>query len=62
MSLDGNDIRILQVLQSRAAVLPAIAEKVKVSVPTVSSKVSNLRGWAPLEGTGPIWTPKGWER
>lgn len=51
MSLDGNDIRILQVLQSNGRLsFRQIAEKVKVSVPTVSSKVSNLERMGAIRG------------
>lgn len=43
MSLDENDVNILNVLQGNGRLsFRQISEKVKISVPTVSSKVGNL--------------------
>lgn len=43
MSLDENDINILTVLQSNGRLsFRQISERVKISVPTVSSKIGNL--------------------
>ncbi len=51
MPLDGNDIRILEVLQANGRMsFRQIAEKVNISVPTVSSKVSNLERMGAIRG------------
>lgn len=51
MTLDGNDIRILQILQDNGRLsFRQIAERVKLSVPTVSSKVSNLERLGAIRG------------
>jgi DNA-binding Lrp family transcriptional regulator len=51
MNLDSTDIKILHALQENGRLsFRQIAEKVKVSVPTVSSKVSNLENMGIIKG------------
>jgi Lrp/AsnC family leucine-responsive transcriptional regulator len=51
MNLDSTDIKILQALRENGRLsYRQIAEKVKVSVPTVSSKVSNLESMGIIKG------------
>ncbi|NLI73884.1 MAG: winged helix-turn-helix transcriptional regulator [Euryarchaeota archaeon] len=51
MALDDNDIRILQELQENGRLsFRQIAEKVNISVPTVSSKVNNLERVGAIRG------------
>lgn len=51
MPLDDNDIHILEVLQANGRLsFRQIAEKVNVSVPTVSSKVGNLERLGAIRG------------
>jgi DNA-binding Lrp family transcriptional regulator len=51
MNLDATDIRILRALRENGRLsYRQIAERVKVSVPTVSSKVSNLEAMGVIKG------------
>ena len=51
MTLDRNDILILQVLQNNGRLsFRQIAERVNISVPTVSSKVGNLERMGAIRG------------
>lgn len=51
MNLDGTDINILQVLLENGRLsFRQIAERVKVSVPTVSSKVGNMENLGIIKG------------
>jgi Lrp/AsnC family transcriptional regulator, leucine-responsive regulatory protein len=51
MNLDATDIRILKVLQSNGRLsFRQIAEKVKVSVPTVSSKINSIESMGVIKG------------
>ncbi len=51
MNLDENDVSILRVLQLNGRLsFRQISEKVKVSVPTVSNKISNMEGLGVIRG------------
>jgi len=51
MDLDGTDINILKVLQVNGRLsFRQISERVKVSVPTVSNKISNLENLGVIRG------------
>jgi Lrp/AsnC family transcriptional regulator, leucine-responsive regulatory protein len=51
MNLDGTDVNILKVLQINGRLsFRQISERVKVSVPTVSNKISNLENLGVIKG------------
>ena len=51
MNLDGTDVNILKVLQSNGRLsFRQISERVKVSVPTVSNKISNMESLGVIRG------------
>ncbi|MGE5379324.1 MAG: winged helix-turn-helix transcriptional regulator [Candidatus Saccharibacteria bacterium] len=51
MSLDENDVNILQVLQDNGRLsFRQISERVKISVPTVSNKVGNMERMGVIKG------------
>jgi Lrp/AsnC family transcriptional regulator, leucine-responsive regulatory protein len=59
MQLDDTDLQILKVLQENGRLsFRNIAEKVKVSVPTVSSKIANLEKTGAIRGYSAILDPE----
>jgi Lrp/AsnC family leucine-responsive transcriptional regulator len=51
MNLDGTDVNILKVLQQNGRLsFRQISERVKVSVPTVSNKISNMENLGVIRG------------
>jgi Lrp/AsnC family leucine-responsive transcriptional regulator len=51
MNLDGTDVNILKVLQTNGRLsFRQISERVKVSVPTVSNKISNMENLGVIKG------------
>jgi DNA-binding Lrp family transcriptional regulator/YHS domain-containing protein len=51
MNLDGTDVNILKVLQTNGRLsFRQISERVKVSVPTVSNKISNMENLGVIRG------------
>mgnify|MGYP000299116478 CR=1 FL=1 len=51
MNLDGTDVNILKVLQKNGRLsFRQISERVKVSVPTVSNKISNMENLGVIRG------------
>lgn len=59
MSLDENDINILNVLQRNGRLsFRQVSEKVKVSVPTVSSKVGSLERLGVIKGYHAVLDPE----
>jgi len=59
MQLDDTDLQILKVLQENGRLsFRQIAEKVKVSVPTISSKIANLERTGVIRGYSAILDPE----
>ena len=61
MKLDNTDVRILKVLQENGRLsFRQIADRVKVSVPTVSSKVGTMENMGIIKGTPRPSTLRNW--
>jgi DNA-binding Lrp family transcriptional regulator len=59
MNLDGTDVRILKVLQENGRLsFRQIAERVGVSVPTVSSKIANMENTGVIRGYTALLDPE----